>query len=137
MSTIDECRNCDAYCCKHVAVYIDKPQNYRDYDHIRWYLLHENVWISIDFQGEWMLEFRTPCKRITKDFKCADYDNRPLICKNYPQKNELCEKQSTELSYAYLFTNLEEFETYLKAKKNIKPKKKADLKKSYCKKKSR
>jgi Fe-S-cluster containining protein len=78
-----------------------------------------------------MLEFRTPCKKITKEFKCADYENRPLICKNYPGKNELCERQSTELSYAYLFTNLEEFETYLKARKNIKAKTNANLKKNF------
>lgn len=116
MSIVDECKNCDAYCCRHVAIYLEKPESKRDYDHIRWYLLHENIWISIDSQGEWLLEFRSPCKKITEDYKCADYENRPMICKNYPGKNELCERQSDKLSYKHLFTSVEEFETFLKTK---------------------
>jgi Fe-S-cluster containining protein len=118
MSIVDECKKCDAYCCKHVAVHIDKPVNKKGFDHIRWYLLHENVWVSIDLEGDWVLEFRSPCKKITEDFKCGDYDNRPIICKTYPGKNELCERQSDQLSYLYLFTNVEEFELYLKSKKH-------------------
>jgi uncharacterized protein len=117
MSIIDDCRKCDAYCCKHVAVHLEKPKSKQDYDHIRWYLLHENVWVSIDLQGDWILEFRSPCKEITKDFKCGDYENRPSICRAYPSEDELCERQTTALSYIHLFTNVTEFEKYLDSKK--------------------
>jgi uncharacterized protein len=126
MSTVDECKKCDAYCCKHVAVHIDAPVSKKEFDHIRWYLLHENVWVSIDLEGDWVLEFRTPCTKITKDFKCGDYDNRPAICKNYPGKNELCERQSDQLSYSHLFTNAEQFELYLASKKKS-PRKKSKI----------
>jgi Fe-S-cluster containining protein len=117
MSIIEDCRLCDAHCCKHVAVHIPTPASKKDYDNIRWYLLHENIWISIDLQNEWLLEFRSPCTRITKDYKCNDYENRPMICQIYPDENELCERQSEEKSYKFLFTNIEEFESYLITKK--------------------
>ena len=112
MSIVSDCKDCDAHCCRHVATHIGKPKSKRDYDHIRWYLLHENVWVSIDHNGDWLLEFRTPCKNI-RDNQCADYQNRPVICKEYPATDELCERQSDEKSYRYLFTSVSDFEEFL------------------------
>jgi len=113
MSTVENCSQCDAYCCRHVAMQIDKPRCKGDYDKIRWYLMHENIWVSIDLCGNWILEFRTPCRNIDKDNRCSDYENRPKLCKDYPGKNELCERQTEELCYVQLFTSATEFEKYL------------------------
>jgi Fe-S-cluster containining protein len=96
---------------------IDKPKCKSDYDKIRWYLMHENIWVSIDLCGNWILEFRTPCRNIDKDNRCSDYENRPKLCKDYPGKNELCERQTEELCYVQLFTNATEFEKYLDEQK--------------------
>ena len=107
------CGKCDAYCCKHVAVHIDAPQTSEDYDNIRWYLLHENVWVSIDFEDRWLVEFKTPCRHITDDFKCSIYKNRPAICREYPGKNELCEGETETPSYKELFKNDSDLERYI------------------------
>lgn len=117
MSLVDECRKCDAFCCRHIAVPIDKPVNKTDIDHVRWYLLHENVWVSISNSGQWLLEFRTPCRNIGRDYKCKDYENRPQICKEYPSDDELCERQTDEKSYKHLFTNDKEFMAYIDSRK--------------------
>ena len=117
MSTIDQCSSCDAHCCRHVAVPIDKPGCKREYDQIRWYLLHENIWVSIDLSGEWILEFRTPCRNIDLHNRCANYHHRPSICQKYPAEDELCEKQTDSKSYTRLFTDAKEFEKYLDKKK--------------------
>ncbi len=117
MSVIKECSSCDAYCCRHVAVSVDTPKTKKEYDTIRWYLLHENIWVSIDHKGNWLLEMRTPCTKIDKDYRCAIYENRPRICVEYPFENELCERQTEELAYKYLFKNEKEFEAYLDEKK--------------------
>jgi Fe-S-cluster containining protein len=94
-------------------VQIEKPVTKKETDQVRWYLLHENVWVSIDHDGDWLLEFRTPCRKIQNN-KCGDYENRPAICRDYPGENELCERATDEESYAVLFTNESEFEEYLK-----------------------
>lgn len=113
MSVVEKCSKCDSHCCRHVAVQIEKPVTKKETDQVRWYLLHENVWVSIDHDGDWLLEFRTPCRKIQNN-KCGDYENRPAICRDYPGENELCERATDEESYAVLFTNESEFEEYLK-----------------------
>lgn len=118
MSVVEKCADCDAYCCRHVALTIDKPTSKKDYDQIRWYLLHENVWVSIDLDNDWVLEFRTPCRKIAADYKCADYENRPKICKDYPSSDQLCERQTHRPAHKYIFKNEKEFIAYLN-KKNI------------------
>ncbi|NLE02836.1 MAG: hypothetical protein GX640_23460 [Fibrobacter sp.] len=113
MSTVEHCSRCDAYCCRHVAMQVDKPVSKADYDKLRWFLLHENIWVSIDLEGDWILEFRTPCRNIDKDNRCAEYLNRPKLCSDYPSENELCERQTDDLSYTHIFKNAAELEIYL------------------------
>ncbi|MEC7678378.1 MAG: hypothetical protein VX694_03850, partial [Planctomycetota bacterium] len=35
------CEYCTAKCCHYFALAIDEPVNRRDFDFIRWYLLHD------------------------------------------------------------------------------------------------
>jgi hypothetical protein len=115
-----DCKKCDAYCCRHVAVGIDTPANKKDFDQIRWYLLHKNVWVSIGYDDNWIVEFKTPCRHIAKDFRCDDYENRPKICADYPSRGSVCEKEGG-LACKVLFKNAEDFEKYLnKTKKSRK-----------------
>lgn len=116
MSIVEKCESCNAYCCRHVAVHIDKPKCKHDFDIIRWYLLHKNIWVSIDLKGEWLLEFRTSCRKIASDYRCGDYENRPRICMEYPAHDQYCERETDQLSYTHLFKSVEEFETYLENK---------------------
>ena len=109
-------RGCDAFCCRHVALTIDKPVCKRDYDQLRWYLLHKNIWISIDLDGDWLLEFRTDCINI-KGNRCSDYPNRPRICREYPAEDEICERKTEMKPYRKLFTNVKELEDYLDERK--------------------
>ena len=109
-----KCKKCNAYCCRHIAIGVDTPDDKEGYDNIRWYLLHKNVWVSIDHDDNWLVEFRTPCRLIRSDYKCGDYPNRPLICKNYPDKDDMCEGETDEPSYKELFKNVKEFERYMK-----------------------
>jgi hypothetical protein len=46
------CDGCDL-CCRHVAVEIDKPENKKEFDKIRWFLLHEDIWIFVDNDDSW------------------------------------------------------------------------------------
>ncbi len=113
MSSLDKCTKCNAHCCRHVAVGINTPKSKRDFDNIRWYLLHKNVWVSIDLEGNWLLEFRTPCRHIKGNYECSIYEKRPDICRDYPAKDELCEGETDEPSYSELFKCAEDLQKFL------------------------
>ena len=111
------CEICKALCCRHIALSIDKPRTKKDYDFIRWYLMHENVNVFIDHDNDWLIEFKTLCKNLGKDHKCKDYHNRPAICREYPEKTHDCEFLSDTPAHKVIFRSSEEFEKYLLKKK--------------------
>ncbi|MBD3317045.1 MAG: hypothetical protein GF344_14760 [Chitinivibrionales bacterium] len=112
-----DCRECGARCCRHVALEIDKPTGKRDYDNIRWYLLHEGVSVFTDHEGAWHVEFATRCERLCDDLKCGKYADRPKLCRDYPRESEYCEFESDQSPYDLFFSRVEEFERYLDRKK--------------------
>ena len=112
-----DCIACKAQCCRYIAVGIDKPTCKQDYDNIRWYLLHEDVQVFVDHQNTWNIAFAAVCENLANNNTCADYANRPRICRNYPGENTYCEYETDESAYKIIFTTCEEFETYLEKKK--------------------
>jgi Fe-S-cluster containining protein len=114
------CHLCTASCCRYFALEIDKPKSKRDYDHIRWYLMHEGVvvWVQDD---EWYLEVRTTCRHLQHDNTCGIYETRPQICRDYGLPGgDPCEYFTQDLEYDLFFTNDAELETWLAKKKNRK-----------------
>jgi uncharacterized protein len=108
------CDDCQAQCCKHIALEIDKPTTKKDWDNIFWYLHHENVIIFIDHDNDWLIEFKTSCKNILPNNKCGIYDNRPLVCRTHSQKN--CEHHNSEKAFKREFTSVEDLKEYLEEK---------------------
>ena len=84
----DACAGCD-HCCRYVAMEIDKPTTKKDFDNIRWYLLHRSISILIDWDGAWLIQFDTPCEWL-RDNRCTHYELRPEICREYDPKE--CER---------------------------------------------
>jgi len=104
-----ECENCGT-CCGYITINIASPKNEDDFDEIRWYLSHENIWIYIDEEG-WNMQVNNICK-YRKNGKCSDYENRSNICRNYSANH--CEKHEEDKSFTHLFKNPEELNAYLK-----------------------
>ena len=98
-----------------MALEIDAPSDKEAYDHIRWYLLHENVHVFIDHDDDWFLEFETPCSALGEDHLCHQYENRPQICRDHGEEDEhvQCEFHSEEAPHTHRFSKASEFETYL------------------------
>ncbi len=111
-SEYPDCADCDGKCCRYVAVEIDRPRAKRDYDHIRWYLLHENIVVYIDRGGQWFVEFRARCVLLRKDYRCGRYADRPRICQQHNTGNEVCERYEPE-PYRTCFNDVHQFENYL------------------------
>lgn len=113
---LDDCIACQAKCCRHVATIIEKPTCKRDYDNIRWYLMHEDVQVFIDKEGEWTLEFFTKCENLLDNHTCSKYADRPGVCRDYPEDGTPCEYEHAEPLHKILFTRVGEFEKYLESR---------------------
>lgn len=114
----DLCRGCDD-CCRYIAVEIDRPTTKMEFENIRWFLLHENVSVSVGFDNNWYLEFKTKCKAL-KNKRCSVYNKRPQMCRDYDQSE--CTHYNNEPAEKFLFENVKQFEKYLsdkKKKKNV------------------
>ncbi len=103
------CEHCAAACCRYLALPLDKPTNRRDYDDIRWYLLHENISVFVE-DGDWFVQFPTRCKHIGPDNRCTLYETRPEICREYDFGQ--CDYSGTTYSYEHLFTHAKQIEEY-------------------------
>jgi len=109
------CHLCPAICCQYYALEIDKPTSKKDFEQIRWYLLHERTHVFVD-EGKWYLQIWNRCSHLTTDQRCEIYETRPEICREYGADAEgqvNCHAVSTKNEeYDLLFTEPEQLEKY-------------------------
>ena len=118
MTESEICLKCTG-CCRYVTVEIDKPRNKEKVELYTWYLLHKNVQIYIDNEGDWNLLFITTCTELQSDGKCGIYPTRPKICKEYSPKS--CSR--TGKDHTHLFMTPSALIEYLDEEKAKKKKK--------------
>ena len=111
---VHPCSECGA-CCAYVAVEIDNPSAFDDYDHIYWYLTHRDVSVYVDWEGDWFIEFATVCEHMTQAKTCGIYEERPRICSDFSW-NE-CEKNTRESAHKVRFTKPSELLDFMKEKR--------------------
>lgn len=90
-SAAPPCAACDALCCRYLATEIDPPRCKRDYDDIRWYLLHRAVSVFVDAEGSWFLAFGSPCTELDAAGHCRRYASRPRLCREHGRQSGTCE----------------------------------------------
>ncbi|MEM0926387.1 MAG: YkgJ family cysteine cluster protein, partial [Planctomycetota bacterium] len=49
------CDHCTAKCCRYFALPIDAPSTRKDYDYIRWYLLHDRATVFVEDESWYLL----------------------------------------------------------------------------------
>ena len=107
------CEHCAAACCRYLALPLDKPTSARDYDDIRWYLLHECVCVFVE-DGDWYIQYQTTCKKLGEDNLCTIYDTRPKICREYEAED--CDYTGGSYGYDHLFTHPKQIEEFYHTK---------------------
>lgn len=107
------CDKCSGLCCRYFALPLENPRTARDYDNIRWYLIHENVVVYIE-KKQWYLGVLTKCKNLMPDNRCGIYLTRPQICREYTTDN--CDWHGGDYDFEKFFTSAEELEAYAKEK---------------------
>ena len=105
------CNYCSAKCCKYFALPIDTPKSAKDFDYIRWYLLHERATVFVD-EGTWYILVHTRCRHLQADNLCGIYFTRPQICRDYSTEN--CEYDDT-WTYEQYFELPEQITEYVEA----------------------
>ena len=109
---VKECRACGAKCCKYLAIEIDEPETAHDFQNIRWYLCHRDVWVFIDHDDSWFIQFNTPCEFLQKDMTCRIYESRPLICRAHDPAD--CEAIDELECQKFMLKSVEDLDMYLK-----------------------
>ncbi len=105
------CEHCTAACCRYIALPIDKPRTRRDFDDLRWYLMHENVSIFVE-DGDWYIQFNTRCRNLRADNLCGVYETRPEICREYKAGD--CDYSGGDYDYEYWFTHPDQMDAFIR-----------------------
>jgi Fe-S-cluster containining protein len=105
------CDHCTAKCCKYFALPIDEPTTRKDFDYIRWFLLHDRASVFTD-DDTWHLLVHTTCKHLQPDNRCGIYETRPQICREYT--TDKCEYDDSWV-YDRYFETPEQVEEYAEA----------------------
>jgi Fe-S-cluster containining protein len=105
----DLCGKCVGLCCRYFALAIDKPETRRDFEDIRWYLLHEDSTVFVE-DGQWYLQINRKCRALLPDNRCAIYEKRPPICRSY--NTEKCDWHGDEYEYEHVFVDPDDVARY-------------------------
>ena len=105
------CKYCPAKCCHYFALPIDKPTTWKDFDSVRWFLMHDRASVFTD-EGTWYLLVHTSCRHLRSDNLCAVYHARPQICRAYSTTN--CEYEDNWV-YDHYWETPEQIEEYAEA----------------------
>lgn len=105
------CEFCSAKCCQYVALPLDKPKTWEDFDNIRWYLAHQDVTVFVD-EGTWYIMMHRACRHLQADNRCGIYHDRMQICREY--HTDSCEFDEDYL-YEKVFENDQQIWDYAEA----------------------
>lgn len=105
------CDYCTAKCCRYFALPIEEPTEARDFDFMRWFLLHERASVFVD-EEVWYILVHTKCKHLQDDNRCGIYHTRPEICREYSTDN--CEYEDSNV-YDRYFETAEQVHEYYEA----------------------
>ena len=103
------CRKCGSKCCRYFCFEIDEPDDFEEFEDIRWYLCHEGISIHVD-EGDWYISIPNKCTMLTDDGDCGIYDTRPLICRKYD--TDECDYPEGDYGYDHEFLRPEDIDVY-------------------------
>ena len=105
------CDFCTAKCCRYFALPIETPKVRRDFDYMRWYLLHDRASVFTE-DDIWYILVHTTCRHLLPDNRCGIYETRPQICREYT--TDKCEYEENWV-YERYFETPEQVEEYAEA----------------------
>ena len=105
--------SCAGGCCKYYSLPLETPRSDRDFDDMRWYLMHGDTHVY-KYEGDWYLLVQRECRHLLPNNLCGIYDTRPAICREYDPTD--CEFTG-DVDYEAYFTNDADLEAWLVERK--------------------
>ncbi len=105
------CDYCSAKCCRYFALPFDRPTTWKEFDQMRWFLLHERAAVFVE-NGDWYVLVYNVCRHLQADNRCGIYETRPQICRDYSTRN--CEYEDSWV-YDHYWELPEQVEEYAEA----------------------
>jgi uncharacterized protein len=93
------CSYCSAKCCKYFALPLDTPDSWKEFDYMRWFLLHDGATVFSE-DDSWYVLVYNRCRHLRDDNMCGIYHTRPQICRQYSTDN--CEYDDLWVYERYL-----------------------------------
>jgi Fe-S-cluster containining protein len=109
-----KCGTCIALCCRYIATEVDGPDVPKDFEILRWFLLHERTQLFIEGR-KWFLQVFLRCRELAADNACKIHATRPSICREYEPDG--CDRDEVEerAKIVRLFRSAEELDVYAAA----------------------
>jgi Fe-S-cluster containining protein len=95
------CDHCTAKCCRYFALPIERPTKLKDWEYVRWYVMHEGATVFRE-EDDWYVLVHSQCQNLLSDNRCGIYHTRPMICREY--STEDCEYEDDWLYEQHLET---------------------------------
>jgi Fe-S-cluster containining protein len=111
MDSDPTCEKCGGACCKYFCFEIDEPEDYEEFEDIRWYVLHDGVSVHID-DGDWYIAIENRCNALDPYGRCSIYEDRPLICRSYSPEDGCDYTGGGDYEYDEEFTSPDQVERY-------------------------
>ena len=105
------CEHCTAKCCRYFALTIEAPEDWADFEYIRWFLLHDRASVFKE-DGDWYLLVHTECRHLQPDNRCGIYETRPQVCRDYSTKD--CEFED-DWTYDFYLETPDQVAEYMEA----------------------
>ena len=103
------CEHCTGVCCRYIALPIEKPTTRRDFDDMRWYVMHQGISVFME-DGAWYVQIASKCTNLQPDNRCMIYETRPAICREY--KDQDCDYEGGDYHYECILKTPEQVEEY-------------------------
>lgn len=108
------CDQCKGLCCRYFALPIEDPEDWDDFDDIRWYLCHKDVTVFVE-DGDWYLNVKNVCRHLNESsHRCENYPMRPGICRKYHTDD--CDLTGDDYGYELHFQDDKQMEEYMRIK---------------------
>jgi Fe-S-cluster containining protein len=106
-----KCGTCIALCCRYIAFEVDGPEVPRDFELLRWFLLHERTALFVEGRT-WFLQVFVRCRALGTDYRCTIYASRPEICREYEAEGCDRDQAGAETGVDRIFRSVEELDAY-------------------------
>lgn len=102
------CLECEATCCRDLAVMITRPRTREEIDVLKWQLHFDTVRVFIR-KHRWHVLTKGRCIYLSPENLCTNYEQRSEICRDHQPPD--CERYGEY--YDILLETPEELETHL------------------------